>query len=154
MNINYKEFFQSKTFRGILCGFGLAAVLFLVLGVGMRIGERRAEFSDRWGGDFRRTFGPSRMNGMMGKMMGERYTEAHGVAGKIIKITLPTVVIEGADKVEKVILLKDDTIIRQFRNDVQPADLKVDDSVVVIGSPNENSQVEAKLIRVLPLQPQ
>lgn len=147
-NFNLKEFFQSKTFRGVLCGFGLAAILFLVLGVGMRVGERRAEFSNQWGGNFRRTFGAPPMMGGLGGMMGD-FTEAHGVSGKIIKITLPVLVIEGADKVEKIVLLKDDTIIRQFRTDLKSSDLKVDDEVVVIGSPNDKSQIEAKLIRLM-----
>lgn len=153
-NFNFKEFFQSKTFRGILYSFGLAAVLFLTLGIGMRVGEHRAEFSDQWGGNFRRTFGAPPMMGDRGGMMGGflpgNFTESHGVAGKIIKIALPTVVIEGTDKVEKIVLLKDDTVIRQFRADLKSSDLKVDDMVVVIGSPNTESQIEARLVRVLP----
>ena len=95
--MNYKEFLQSKTFKGILYGFGLAAILFIVLAAGMRIGERRAEFSDRWGGNFRQTFGAPPMPMPMGGP--NNFTEAHGVTGKIIKISLPTIIVEGADKV-------------------------------------------------------
>ncbi len=38
-------------------------------------------------------------------------------------------------------------------NDIKASDLKVDDSIMVIGSPNDKSEIEARLIRVLPPPP-
>jgi len=74
----------------------------------------------------------------------------HGAVGRIIKVSLPTMVVSGPDNLEKVVMIKDDTIVRQFRSDLKPGDLKIDQNVVVVGSPNEDGQIEAKLIRLMP----
>ena len=84
----------------------------------------------------------------------ENFSDAHGAVGKIIKIDLPTLIITGKDNIEKVILIKDDPKIRRFNEDIKPSDLKVDDFIVVIGTPNNQSQVEAKLIRIMPPPPE
>ena len=49
---------------------------------------------------------------------------------------------------EKTIIVNGKTVIRKFRDALKSADLKVNDSVVVVGDPNEEGQIEAKLIRV------
>jgi hypothetical protein len=81
---------------------------------------------------------------------GGEFTSSYGVTGTIVKINLPTIIVEGADKVEKVVVLNDKTIIREFRNDVKASDLKAGDPIIVIGSPDSSAQIEAKLIRVMP----
>ena len=86
-------------------------------------------------------------------MPGVDLPEAHGAAGKIIKTELPTFVIEGTDKVEKVIRTDDDTSIRRFRESVAATDLKIGDFVIVIGTPNDAGEIEARLIRLMPPPP-
>ena len=54
------------------------------------------------------------------------------------------------DKTEKVILIKDDTQVEKMKDKIQTSDLKIDDFVVVIGSPNDKGQIEAKFIRLMP----
>ena len=56
----------------------------------------------------------------------------------------------GWDNVEKSVLITDDTEIREFRNLIKPEDLKVNDLVIVIGSPNNTGEIQAKLIRLMP----
>ncbi len=51
---------------------------------------------------------------------------------------------------EKIILVKDDTEIRELRNALKIDDLKINDYVVVIGEPNDSGQIEAKFIRIMP----
>jgi hypothetical protein len=53
---------------------------------------------------------------------------------------------------EKIIVLQDSTDIRRFRDVIKSSDLKVDDNIVVIGEPNAKGQIEAKLVRVMPVQ--
>ena len=77
-------------------------------------------------------------------------SNSHGAIGKIIKIELPTLVLADRDGVEKVILIKDTTIIMHFRDTIKATDLKVNDVAVIIGSPNTDGQIEAIFIRVLP----
>ncbi|MFA6897827.1 MAG: hypothetical protein WC250_00240, partial [Candidatus Paceibacterota bacterium] len=86
-------------------------------------------------------------------MMRGGFFEAHGATGKIVSIKLPTLVVASPDSVEKVVLVGDNTEIRRFRDVIKAIDLKVDDVVVVVGSPNDSSQIEARLIRVLPPPP-
>lgn len=79
---------------------------------------------------------------------------AHGAVGKIIKVELPTVVVfDGKDLTEKVIVIDDKTEIRKMRDIVSIDDLKLDEHIIVIGSPNSSGQIEAKLIRFIPAPP-
>ena len=80
----------------------------------------------------------------------EDFRGGHGTIGKIIKIELPTLVIEDKDNVEKIITISDNTLVRRFREELNPEDLKVNDSIVVIGSPSDTSEIQAGLIRILP----
>ncbi len=60
-------------------------------------------------------------------------------------------IIKGSDNAEKIVSVKDDTAINRFREKIKVGDLKIDDQIVVIGEPNDLGQIEAKLIRVIPL---
>lgn len=138
--------------KKVLWGIGVAIAALLVFQAGVFVGFHKAGFSYRWGEDYYRVFGGHR-KAFMGMPRGFEFGEfasPHGSVGKILNVTLPTIVIEGDDKVEKVVMIKDDTVIRRFRDTIKPVDLKPDDVVVIIGSPNDKSQIEAKLIRVMP----
>ena len=148
-----KNLFQSKMSRKIIFGVGIAVVVLAVFQAGMFVGYRKAAFSYKWGDNYYRTFGGrhrGEMGGMMGLFRGKDFSSSHGTIGKIISIDLPTLAIEDKDGVEKIILITDDTVIKKFRGNIQPADIKIDDSVTVIGSPNADAQIEAKFIRLLP----
>ena len=60
------------------------------------------------------------------------------------------IAVAGENDAEKIVVLKNDTIIKRFRETISQNDLKIDDNIVVIGSPNEQGQIEAKLIRIMP----
>jgi hypothetical protein len=126
---------------------GVIIILFIVFGAGVFVGTKKADFSFRWAENYQRNFGGPRFNG-------------HGVFGQIIKIDTSTstptssLVINGRDNVEKIVLIKENTIINGFRNNIKPDDLKVDDYIVVIGDPNDAGQIEAKLIRLMPASPE
>lgn len=87
---------------------------------------------------------------MMGYFQGKDFTNSSGAIGKIASINLPAITIENTDGIEKIVLIKDDTIVRQFRETLKSSDLKIGDFVVVIGAPNDNAQVEAKIVRIMP----
>lgn len=145
---------QSATFRKTLYGIGAAITLLVVFQAGMVIGERKAAFSYRFGDNYFRNFGEhENRRGSFGMGKEGRFPEAHGAVGKILNITPPTLMILGPDNLEKVILINDKTAIRHFRDEAVLTDLRVDDFIVVIGSPNTMSQIEAKLIRILPPPP-
>lgn len=150
MDIN--KIFQSKASQGILFGLaGLIVVLF-IFKVGMVVGSRKADFSSRWGEKYHQNFAGPR-GGFFNDLGREDFIEANGVFGQVIKIDGQTLVVKGRDNVERIVLVKEDTAIMRFREKIKPSDLKNDDYVVVIGEPNDNGQIEAKLIRVLPPPP-
>ena len=55
---------------------------------------------------------------------------------------------KGKDDVEKTVLVSEKTAITAHRKSLKVSDLKVDDQAVIIGAPNEQGQIEAKLIRL------
>lgn len=150
MHKNLKEFAQSKSFHGILIGLAIAITILLIFQAGVAVGYRKASFAYKFGDNYYRAFderGP-RSSVMIGLRGG--FPDAHGATGAIVSVNLPTFVVAGPDDIEKVVILRDDTLIRRFEAEVEPSALKVDDFVVVLGEPNDDSQIEAKLIRVLP----
>lgn len=156
--MDIKKCVQSKKFKIAVMTLGGLFVALLIFQAGMFVGYRKAAFSYGYGDNYYRMFGGEhRGGGMMGfgGMMGrgdfdEDFAPAHGVIGKIVKVELPVVVVEGSDSVEKVVLVTPNTTIRQFRDSVSANDLKVGDIVMIIGNPNTASQIEAQYIRLMP----
>jgi len=155
INEKIKKIFESKILVGILYGIGIIIILALVFSAGISVGFHKASFGRAWGDNYSKNFG---MGGQGGGPMGEFgkngpmgfFPNANGVAGKIIKIELPTIMVLDKDNIEKIVLIKEDTKIQKMRDNIKSSDLKVDDFIVVIGSPNDQGQVEAKFIRMMP----
>lgn len=149
--MDFNKFFQSKKFKIILITIGALVVLLFVFKAGVFVGYKKAHFSYKWGENYQRNFAGPRGGffGNFGRGFGDRdYTNAHGTFGSIIKIDGSTLIVKGSDNVEKTILVSDKTTITSRRETIKTSDLKVDDRIVIIGSPNEQGQIEAKLIRV------
>jgi hypothetical protein len=145
---------QSTTFQRTLFFVGGIILALVIFQAGMVVGERKAAFSYRFGDNYFRNFGEREGgHGAFGMGREGKFPEAHGAMGKILSITPSTLVTLGRDNIEKVILIDDSTVIKHFRDEATRADLHVDDFIVVIGSPNNASQIEAKFIRILPPPP-
>lgn len=142
------KIFESKVFIKILYGIGIVMVLLLVLSAGISIGFRKASFGRAWGENYERNFGMRPNRPMFSR---DNFPNANGATGKILKIALPNIIVQDKYNTEKVILIKDDTKIQKMMSVVKASDLAVDDYVVIIGSPNDQGQIEAKLIRIMPL---
>lgn len=133
---------------------GALFVLLLVFKVGEYVGIRKATFSYNWGNNYYRNFmGHGRM-AIGGGFRGEDFLMGHGVGGPILKNSSSTLIIQDRDGAEKIVLLSENTLIKRFRDDISGSDLKPGEWVVVLGNPNEEGQIEAKLVRVLPPPPQ
>jgi hypothetical protein len=165
MDIN--KFFQSKLFRGIIFGIAAFIILLLIFKAGTFVGFRKADFSYKWGENYNRNFAGPR-GGFLGGFEREDLMNAHGVIGQIIKIDpstssgqatstnsgqTGTVIIKGKDDIEKIIIVKDNTVIRRLNETVKLNDLKIGDYIVVIGGPDNNGQIEAEFIRLMPPPP-
>lgn len=149
--MDIKEYIRSQSFKGVLTGVAITLVVLCVFQAGVFVGYRKASFTYHSGDNYYRTFGERHDTFNMPVRTG--FVAAHGAVGKIVSITLPTFMVEGPDNVEKVVLIGTSTLIRRFDEQLQPTDLKADDFVVVLGEPNEEAQIEAKLIRIMPAPP-
>lgn len=143
------KIFESKILVGILYGVGIVIGIVLIFSAGVSVGFRKASFGRAWGDNYERNFGmmpPGRMG-----LERDSFPNAHGAIGKIIKIELPTLIVQDKENTEKVILIGDDTRIQKMRESLKINELKINDFVVIIGSPNDKGQIEAKFIRLMPI---
>lgn len=146
------QFLKSRTFITIIAVlFGLA-LLAGAFGFGVFVGYRKANFSYRWGENYHLNFGGPRDGFFQNfrDLGGGDFIGGHGVFGQIIKIDGQTLVIKGQDNVERVVLVKSDTSIRRLGEDIKLDNLKTNEFVTIIGDPNDQGQIEAKFIRVMP----
>ena len=146
-----KKFFQNRdVLKWVIIGLASFVILVLVFGAGMKVGALKAKYSYRWAENYHRNFAGPRggfFSDWKSSPRGE-FINAHGVFGSIIKIDGNTIITKGRDNVEKTVLVSEDTLIQKGRDAIKLSDLKPDESIVIIGSPNDQGQIEAKLIRV------
>lgn len=129
--------------KWVVIGLVAFAILAFIFGAGVFIGGMKARFSYRWAENYHNNFG-----GPKAGFFGDWQSESRGNFGQIIKINDSDIIIKGKDNVEKVIVITSQTLIEKGKNEIKKEDLKVDDYIVVIGSPNDQGQIEAKLIRI------
>ena len=157
---------QKDVLKWIIVGLAGFAVVGLIFGTGMFVGGMKAKFSYRWAESYHKNFaGPK--GGFIGDWQRPSFPagdfiEARGAFGEIIQVNDAGFVVKGRGDAEKVIITAEDTVIQKGKNAIKKEELKVGDQIVIIGSPNEEGQIEAKLIRVfdgelkgapLPLKP-
>lgn len=149
---------SSKRVRTIVLSLSVLIVALIIFRAGISVGYHKAAFSYRLGENYYyRAFSPNK-----GPMMGigfaefdrDDLTSGHGAIGKIVKINLPTFVVSSPDNIEKIVTINDDTQVRRFRDTASSSDLRLDESVIVIGTPDDNGQIVAKLIRLIPPPPE
>jgi len=147
-----KEIVDSKTFKGILIGIALIIMIGVIFQVGQTVGYQKAAFSYRMGDNYHRIFG-DREEGPAVGMPPKGLVTGHGVTGKIVQINLPKLVVESPDNTEQSVVMNDRTEIRRFKQELTPGDLRPEDMVIVIGSPLDNGEISAGLIRLMPADP-
>jgi len=166
-----KEIVKSKKFKVALGIVGLLLIVLVSFAGGVAAGLHKAKFSYQWGQNYERNFmGVGRGNiGMMdaddrGGMMNGRLTgammdlprsaegrdfrNAHGLAGTIISISDNNLIVKDRDNKENTVAVTDKTIIKDHMADVKLIELKANDQIVIIGTPNEQGVINADLIRV------
>jgi hypothetical protein len=148
--MDLKNIHESKAVRDIIIVIGIIIIVLSILFAGMNIGERRARFAGQFGQNYERNFLGPRGGMMGGGYFGEMMPGGHGAIGNILSINLPQIIINGPDNLEKTVLVGTSTLVRQFQQNIQSSNLKVGDFVTVLGNPNNNGQIEAQLIRIMP----
>jgi len=142
---------NSDVLKWVIVGLVGFVLVVLIFSAGMFVGGTKAKFSYRWAESYHKNFGGPR-DGFFGDWRrfpippGD-FIEGHGAFGEIIELSDSGFVIKGRGDVEKLIVTTEDVIIKKGRETVKD-ELKVGDRVVIIGSPNEKGQIEARLIRL------
>ena len=156
MQEKIKNFFESSSriqlITRIICAIGIIAAIIVVFLAGESFGYRRAEFSYNFGENYNRMFEGRGMKpvGPLPFPQDNMFTNVHGAYGTIVKVALPTIVIAGDDGIEKTVIINNNSIIKEFRNSISSTTIRVGDMITVLGSPNENGQILATLIRIIP----
>ena len=153
-----QELFKAKWFQYSLAVLGLLIIVIWSFTVGVGVGERKARHFSNWAQNYDRMFDPRHDDrkpqqpppGPMGNL-----PDAHGAFGKILSVSGSSIVIQGKDNLEQNILVTSSTEIRYGRERGTLQDLKPDTDAAVFGAPNNQGQIEARLIRLMgPLPPQ
>ncbi|OGI24901.1 MAG: hypothetical protein A3J76_05465 [Candidatus Moranbacteria bacterium RBG_13_45_13] len=139
---------------------GFFFVVFVSFAGGVLVGLKKARFSYKWGENYERNFVGGPFQGPIGGMMGpgprdmmrgfegRGFRNAHGIAGTIISVTDNKIVIKDRDGQENTISVSEKTLIKRGQDTISINDLKNDDRIVVMGSPDDNGVVNADLVRV------
>ncbi len=139
--------------KWIIIGVLSFAAAVFIFGLGIWVGQERAEFSFRWAENYHNNFGGPR-NGLMNNFPAMDYTNGHGLFGTIEKIDTDTLVVEDKDNIEKTVVISDKTTtIRNKSGIIKLSDLKIGDNLVIIGDPDAGGKIDAKFVRVLPAMP-
>jgi len=149
------KIFSKENIKWLIVGFIIMALFVLVFAFGAWVGGEKAKFSCNWADNYHKNFaGPQNGFGQNWQdMPGGDFINGHGVFGEIIKIDENSLVVGGKENMENIIIINKDTTIQRFRDDIKLTDLKLGEFVVIIGSPNDSGQIEAKLIRIMPPPP-
>jgi len=144
-----KEYLSSIKTEKALIIIGVILLMIVSFQSGMFIGFKKASFSYKTGENYFREMNGRKDDPMMG-MRREDFGNIHGVVGKIIKISPDSIIVLDKDQKEKVVTFSTSTLIKKLNEDIKLVDLKIDDFIAVIGSPNNDTSVDAKFIRVMP----
>lgn len=146
----YKEMLKEKLPYIIATALVVLALFILIFKLGTIIGFKRASFACQWGENYKNNFAGEKRDFFLPPppMMMGKQPRPHGLFGTIIKYENSNLVIKDGNNEETVVLINNDTKI--FNNDgtENQMQLSPESRVVVIGRPNNQGQVEAKIIRV------
>lgn len=142
-----KQIAESNKTTMTIYGLGTLLVIIVIFQAGMIVGTRRGFYQRSWNENYRDNFPMPMHAGVKAQA-----PTAHGTAGTIISISLPTMVVQDQDGREKIVLIRDTTIIKSGTDTTVATSLLVGDMIVAIGTPNQQGQLLANLIRIMPTE--
>lgn len=140
------SFVKSRAFRIGLGVLAALALLLLALKTGIFIGRSRGA-TLRWGNGYHRLMGSSG-NGFLPHLSGPNFITDHSIFGSLVSINGTMLIIKNGSA-EQSLLVSGKTVIRRGRAFLALSDLKINDRVIAVGTPNGQGHIEARLIRVL-----
>ena len=76
-------------------------------------------------------------------------SNTHGAVGTVSAVTLPTLTMETREGTSQTILISTSTIIRHWGEGTSTETISVGNQIVVLGEPNGQGRINAKIIRIL-----
>lgn len=119
----------------------LAAVIFFA---GMFVGFQKAKFSYRLGEHYYKDF----MGGTKPSLVSPGFINSHGATGVINLISDNQVIIKTNKGLNEKIIISPTTTVKQNGKDIKASDLKINDTIAIIGDPDDQGQINARFIRV------
>lgn len=135
------DLIASKNVQAVLVGLAAVILFVATFAAGVSVGEQKARHFSNWSKNYPDMF-DSR-----GNPRGPRGT--HGAFGKVLSVSGSEVVVQGRDGVEQNVLVTSSTEIRVGRERGAMDDVRPDDQAAVFGAPNDDGQIEARLIRLM-----
>ena len=122
-----------------------------VFKLGISVGREMERFACNWTASYHKNFGGPQ-NGFVDAWRSQSpdMINSRGIFGKIIQINGDSLVVQSQDNKEVVVTIASDTVVTKLRDQVGKETLKINDFLVVLGNPDVNGQITAKLIRILP----
>ncbi|MFA4954450.1 MAG: hypothetical protein WC641_04010 [Patescibacteria group bacterium] len=123
------------------------AGMFLSFKLGEYVGFRKTAFS--YGFDRRHEFGREpRFFPFSGPMRKSPLVNPHGALGVIVSVQDGGIEVKSNDDSTKTVAINQDTVLRRLGQVVKVSDLKPGDRVLIIGEPDAQGDIQAKLIQV------
>ena len=129
----------------------LTAILLMlvIFSAGMFVGYHKARFSYEWNANYARNI--SNPDSMFAPFMHDTdHGDAHGAIGEIVSIRSPLIMIKNPFEAEKILIIDQGTMIRHLYGIASTSDLAVGEHIIALGSPDQNGQVHATFIRIIP----
>ena len=147
-----------RLFKGLLLGSGSILLLLMVFWLGMMVGEHKAQFTLKWGEKYEDHFGGMKEGKGSGRGLLPKPSEkpgigGHGVAGEILEVGEDSMIVLGANNLEQVVLIDNDTRVIIGRSFVGLDKVQVGTHAVVIGSPTKDAEIDARMIKIFDKAP-
>ncbi len=142
-----RAFADSPTAMGIIVVIVALIMILATFEAGRAFGLHQARGAGAWGANYDHMFGNP-----TGPGLGARspLPGGHGAEGTISDVTLPTFHIVDPNHPEETVRLDANTIIRSKDGNVASTTLTSGQSVIVLGAPDSQGTIDAKLIRIMP----
>jgi hypothetical protein len=147
---HHKQFFANPFFKWTVLSLGQLIIIIFVFSLGIRVGKHEEHFTKNWMQNYSRNFGtPKPLVIPYGAP--EPFVQSHGLFGTVISKSVDgkSLVIKGQDNVEKTVEIENNTSIQKGFAAIKISDLKDNDSIIIIGEPTEQGEIDAKFIRVI-----
>ncbi len=147
----FKELGQLSAYSKTVSVLVIVLLFLIAFATGTFVGYHRAIFGREWDDSYYGNV--SRFDRVFMPFMHGDDINSHGAIGNITSVKLPAIMVQGPNQAEQVVVVSSSTMVRMMRSPASVGDLKSGQWVVVIGSADQNGEIQATLIRIIPPPP-